>query len=85
MALGFESTVYRLEEGHQLPDAGNGMLAQKRELALPGDLIRTASFLQRPKAGEVTLASTPAAGTACSQLVHPSKKTRDGRYNYPKL
>lgn len=41
-----------------MPDAGNGMLAQKRELALPGDLIRAASFLQRPKARGVTLAST---------------------------
>lgn len=44
--LGCKRTAERPEEGHQLPDAGHGPLAQERELPLRGDLVRAACVLE---------------------------------------
>lgn len=44
--MGFKGTIQSLEEWHQLPNGGKRMLAQKRELALHGDLIG-ADILQK--------------------------------------
>lgn len=53
-APGFESPVQRREEGHQLPQAGHGALAQERESALRGDVVRAADFLAKSSTKEKT-------------------------------